>query len=200
VSCEVTTGDPLGAGELARLAALHAACLPRSILSELGHATLARYYAFARAAGDETIVVGRIDGEVQAALVVSRAPGTLLRRFASQAPASLAVALARRLVASGELRRRCWSRLRERPGPDLDLPEVVQIFTDPGHRGRGIGSQLLRSCEDILRRACLPAYCIHTHADGNEAGIRFYRREGFTVIGEARSFGDRFVVMKKGLA
>jgi GNAT superfamily N-acetyltransferase len=197
VSCEVITG-PLGAGDLARLAELHGMCLPRSILSALGPAAVARYYAYAAGSRDETIVVGRIDGIVEAGLVVSHAPATLLRRFALHAPGTLGGELARRLITSGELRRRCWSRLRERPGAELELPEVVQIFTAPAHRGRGIGSQLLRSCEETLARASNSAYCIHTHADDNVAGLRFYRREGFAVVGEARSFGDRFVVMKKG--
>jgi GNAT superfamily N-acetyltransferase len=197
VSCEVTTGQ-LGAVDLARLAVLHGACLPRSILSSLGYAAVARYYTYTATSRDEAIVVGRVDGIVQAGLVFSLAPATLLRRFAIHAPVRLGGELARRLIASGELRRRCWSRLRERPGSDLGMPEVVQIFTAPAHRGRGIGSQLLRSCEETLRRAFAPAFCIHTHADDNDAGIRFYRREGFAVVGESRSFGDRFFVMKKG--
>jgi GNAT superfamily N-acetyltransferase len=198
VTGEVITG-PLGAGDLERLAVLHGACLPRSILSSFGHAAVARYYAYAQASHDETIVVARIDGIVQAGLVVSRAPVTLLRRFAMHAPRALGGELARRLVASRELRRRCWARLRERPGTAAAMPEVVQIFTAPAHRGLGIGGRLLRSCEDTLRRAAESEYCIHTHADDNDAGIRFYQREGFATIGEARSFGDRFVVMKKGL-
>ena len=196
--CEVTTGQ-LGAGELDRLAVLHRACLPRSILSSLGHPAVARYYAYLATSHDETIVVGWIDGIVQAGLVVSRAPETLLRRFALHAPHVLGGELVRRLATSRDLRRRCWSRLHERPGTGAGMPEVVQIFTAPAHRGRGIGRQLLRSCEETLRRAAEPAYCIHTHAEDNDAGIRFYCREGFAAIGEARSFGDRFVMMKKGL-
>lgn len=196
---EIVTHLP--AADIDRLAALHRASLPRSILSVLGQPAVVRYYRQVLGSRDELVAIARNErGTIDAGVVVSRAPGTLLQRFARAAPVVLATELGKNLLASGDLRRRFARRLRESEAPGTaGIPELVQIFTDASLRGRGIGADLVRSCEDALRRERVPAYVIRTHRDDNDAGIRFYRRLGFTIIGETRSFGDHYVVMKKDL-
>jgi ribosomal protein S18 acetylase RimI-like enzyme len=193
-----------GEADVVRVAALHRACLPGSILSALGDAGVARYYAFALASPHERAFVVRDAGGAVAACVVSTAPHTMLRRFALHAPGALARELARALIAGGPLRRRMAARLAEggakavaavAPSP----PTVPPIFTDPEQRGRGLGARLLGAVESSLRAADHRAYCIHTLRDDNDAGIRFYRREGFSQAGTTRSFGDHYLVMTKEL-
>jgi ribosomal protein S18 acetylase RimI-like enzyme len=203
-----------GAGDLPRLAALHRACLPESILSALGDTGVARYYAFALASPHEHVFVVREaprEADPVAACVLSTGADTMLRRFALHAPGALAGELARGLLASGRLRRRMRARLAEAAravagraaaaaAPAVPvLPEVTQIFTDPAQRGRGLGAILLGAAEAAARQAGHRAYCIHTLRDDNDAGIRFYRREGFTATGTTRSFGDHYLVMTKEL-
>lgn len=183
-----------------RLASLHSACLPESLLASLGHKALVRYYEYVTTAPNELVLVARIDGILVGACVMSYAPATLLRRFAFRAPFALFGAIVGRLVVSSRLRRRCLARLYERDrSGELEVPEIVQIFTDRPYRGRRIGSQLLRSCETTLRDMNARAYTAKTLRDGNDAGIRFYRREGFVTMRETRSFGDHFFVMEKEL-
>ena len=220
------TGAPAAAradgGDVARLAALHRACLPESILSALGEGGVARYYAFALASPEEHVFVVRGSGAapvtdggraagpahdpLAAGLVLSLAPGTLLRRFALASPAALARELAAALAGAPRLRRRMFARLAEAARGLADrapaapaLPEVTQIFTDPARRGQGLGARLLRAAEAALQAAGHRAYCIHTLRDDNDAGIRFYRREGFTEAGTTQSFGDHYLVMTKEL-
>ena len=197
------------AGDALRLAALHRACLPGSILSALGDAGAARYYAFVLASPHEHVFVVRDPGDGDRAVagcVLTTAAPTLLRRFALRAPGALARELAGQLVGSGRLRGRLVARLGEArarsqvPPASLSLPEVTQIFTDPAARGRGLGARLLGAAEARLRAAGHRAYCIHTLRDDNDAGIRFYRREGFSQAGTTRSFGDHYLVMTKELA
>ena len=209
----VVTAAAAEPGDVARLAALHRACLPASILSALGDAGVARYYAFALASPHERVFVVRASradtGELHAVAgcVLSTAANTLLRRFALHAPAALARELARALAGGGRLRRRMRARLAEaaraiaapRSNEAPPLPEVTQIFTDPAQRGRGLGASLLRAAEAALRAAGQRAYCIHTLRDDNDAGIGFYRREGFSTTGTTRSFGDHYLVMTKAL-
>jgi ribosomal protein S18 acetylase RimI-like enzyme len=203
-----------GPGDLRPLAALHRACLPESILTALGAAGVARYYALAIGSPEERVLVvrgGGPGGPLVAGCLLSLAPHTLLRRFALRAPGALARELAGGLVSSDALRRRLVARLGEAarastpglsglpPGLPPGLPEVTQIFTDPGQRGQGLGAKLLRAAEAQLRELGQVAYCVHTLRDANDAGIRFYRREGFTEAGTTRSFGDHYLVMTKGL-
>jgi GNAT superfamily N-acetyltransferase len=180
-----------------RLAELHALCLPDSILSALGPRVVARYYDFVITSDLETVAVTRINGDIQAASVLSRAPASLLTRFARAHPAILATGLARGLTRSHELRRRCALRLRER-GEAANLPEVVQIFTHASFRGLGLGRCLLRFTEQVLLAMGQSEYSIHTLKEKNDAGLRFYHREGFIPMGERTSFGDTYVFMKKG--
>jgi len=131
--------------------------------------------------------------------VLALEPHTVMGRFVRHAPLALAADLARQTLR-GAFRRRLLARVREGGGAaGPGVPEVTQIFTAAAQRGRGLGSALLRACEDHLRDLGQVSYCIHTLRDDNDAGIRFYRREGFTQTGTTRSFGDHYLVMTKGL-
>jgi ribosomal protein S18 acetylase RimI-like enzyme len=168
------------ADDVAVLARLHRACLPASMLTRLGSLIVTRYYRFAIGSPLEHVWVALDDAgsggdgarTVVGGCVLSDEPGTVSQRFF----------LGRRFV--------------RRPAHS---PEVTQIFTDGKLRGKGLGAALLRACEATLRTRGLRKYFVHTQRDDNDAGIRFYRREGFVPIGESRSFGEAFLVMQKEL-
>ena len=197
------------ARQVPRLATLHMASLPESMISMLGPAAVARYYDLVTTSATEHVFVVRMVedrsrggtpfGDVVAACVLALEPQTVLGRFARSAPLRLAGDLLGQTLHGG-FRRRVRARLAEPPGTTgTGVPEVTQIFTDAAQRGKGLGSALLRACEDKLRELGQLTYCIHTLRDDNDAGIRFYRREGFTDSGTSRSFGDHYLVMTKGL-
>jgi GNAT superfamily N-acetyltransferase len=188
------------AADCQALARLHALGLPTSLLSALGHDGLVRYYTFALASKHEHVFVADVDGVV-GGCVLSDEPHTLFERFARHAPLKFTRELAVQLVRNPNVRRRVAHRFAHPPSPAAGpyAPEVTQIFTEEAARGRGIGAQLLRACEDNLRERGVHAYFVHTHRDDNAAGIAFYRREGFVTISEGTSFGDVFLLMQKQL-
>jgi ribosomal protein S18 acetylase RimI-like enzyme len=156
------------------LVRLHRECLPASLLTKLGARALTRFYRLAIASRDEHVWVATDDtGAVAGGCLLSDEPATMSQRLL----------LGRRLVVRAS----------------AHSPEVTQIFTDGKLRGKGLGAQLLRTCEETLRTRGVRKYFVHTQRDDNEAGIRFYRREGFVQIGESRSFGQPFLVMQKDL-
>lgn len=182
------------------LAALHAEALPRSMLTQLGRDALVRFYQWAIANAVEHVWVALADGQAIGGCMLSDEPQTLLSRFTRHAPVQFARDLGSQLITNSDLRHRFLRRLRERDSGDgPHAPEVTQIFTDARRRGQGIGAALLRRCEDDLRGRGGTKYFVHTERDDNEAGIRFYQREGFRQIAEARSFGTAFLVMQKDL-
>jgi GNAT superfamily N-acetyltransferase len=182
------------------LARLHATSLPSSLLTLLGHAALVRYYELVIASAVERVEVAD-DRGVLGGCVLSDEPHTLLGRFAKHSPLRLARDLAAGVLRDPALRSRLAHRFTHAPGQAAGpfAPEVTQIFTDAAARGRGIGAALLRSTETALRARSVPAYYVHTHRDNNEAGIRFYRREGFETVSEGQSFGEVFLVMRRSL-
>ncbi len=206
--------------EVPSIVELHKICLPASILTALGDEALYRYYDTVVGSLREHVFVA-LDEEhaVVAVCVLSMAPGSLLRRFAVGAPVSMLRDLAKGSLLTAELRHRVGARAweastgvargalrlvtrassRDASDTSAGLPEVTQIFTDPTLRGQGVGTSLLRTVEDTLQGMGRQGYCIHTLRDDNDAGIRFYRREGFTVTGTTTSFGDHYLVMTKGL-
>lgn len=188
-------------GDAEPLAVLHAASLPSSLLTALGDAALARYYAFVQASPNELVWAAHDGTAVVGGCVLSHAPATLLNRFARHAPFQLARELAGRALRDRGLRRRLASRLRDPATGESQphSPEVTQIFAAAQLRGRGIGAHLLRTCEGALRARGVRKYLVHTQRDDNDAGIRFYLREGFVAAGESRSFGEAFLVMQKVL-
>ncbi|WP_254768352.1 GNAT family N-acetyltransferase [Salinilacihabitans rarus] len=68
----------------------------------------------------------------------------------------------------------------ERGALELDATRGVlsNLYVDPGHRGRGIGSALLGAVEDALVERGADVLALEVLAD-NEAARRFYRREGY---------------------
>lgn len=185
------------AADIDALARLHAESLPSSLLTELGPAGLARFYRFAIRSPVEHLWVADVDGVV-AGCVLSDEPATMTRRFVRRAPLHFAGDLGKAIIASPSLRRRLLHALRG-GGEGPHSPEVTQIFTDASKRGHGLGAELLRSCEQALKARGTRSYFVHTLRDDNQAGIRFYERQGFVVIGESMSFGECFLVMQKEL-
>ncbi len=186
--------------DLEVLSELHAASLPTSLFTALGHDALVRFYAYVEASPYETAWTAAEAGTVVGACVLSYEPASVLRRFVSHAPIAFARELGKLVLRDAGLRDRLVQKLRERePTTGPHGPEVTQIFTDQSRRGHGIGAALLRACEAKLRTARISRYFVHTERDDNTAGIRFYRREGFHPIGESRSFGRAFLVMQKDL-
>lgn len=55
---------------------------------------------------------------------------------------------------------------------------VEAIYVVPGHRGRGVGGELLAEAERRLRRRGADVVTLEALAD-NEAARRFYRRHGY---------------------
>src|SRR5688572_21487219 len=142
------------------LAFLHAEALPSSMLTALGHAALVRYYAWVTTA--EHAWTAHADGNVVGGCVLSDAPHTVMRRFARAAPLQLGRELAKQVVVNNGFRARLLAGLRGSGGDGPHAPEVTQIFTDGKLRGRGIGAQLLRACEEDLRTRGARKYFVHT--------------------------------------
>ena len=65
---------------------------------------------------------------------------------------------------------------------------VMSLAVLAPERGRGMGAALLREVSDEARSAGLRAVALDV-AVGNEAAIRFYRREGFVTVSERRPSG-----------
>jgi putative acetyltransferase len=68
---------------------------------------------------------------------------------------------------------------------------VKRMFTLPEVRGQRVGSQLLRSVEQLAREKGIARLVLETgEAPGFEAAYRVYERGGFTVCGAVLDYPD----------
>ena len=71
-----------------------------------------------------------------------------------------------------------------------DEGELVRIYMDLEHEGKGIGTKLLIDCETFLRRKGCRKYFAYIHKD-NKRGLNFYLKNGFIHV-KKRDKEDEF--------
>ncbi len=64
----------------------------------------------------------------------------------------------------------------------------LSVYVARSHRGRGVGSELLRRLEDEARAGGFRKIVLHA-LDSNEHGKRLYRRRGFREVGVYEQHG-----------
>ncbi|MCM0020503.1 MAG: GNAT family N-acetyltransferase [Tagaea sp.] len=172
---------PLAPGDAARLAALHAQALPRSLVALLGRAYARAFYGFCAASGHEKLLAARDGaGAIQAACLVSARPGDLGARLRSATP----------LLSAAVAHPRAWLDL-SRAAIAVDAaspePEIVLLFADEAARGRGLGKALVEeAARDTARLAVV------TEDDPANRAIAFYRKLGFVDSGPVSRNGKKF--------
>jgi GNAT superfamily N-acetyltransferase len=176
--------------DFARLAALHAALLPDSLVARLGEAYAARFWRYAAGSASESILLERESGRIAAAGLLSFQPGTLSRRLLLATP--LVLHFARHLP-------RVFRAALGAGGPDSDLPELLILLTDPALQGRGLGRAVLARAEDELRRKGLDAYTVRSFADESHPAVRFYKAGGFVPLRSFRAHGTDFLLLRKSV-
>ncbi len=90
-----------------------------------------------------------------------------------------------------------WNRRRQGLQAHIQTLEVA-----PGHRGRGVGRELLARCVHSARVAGSVVIWLHV-AEANEGAIRLYQRHGFLVVGRLEDYypaGGPALVMALELA
>ena len=75
--------------------------------------------------------------------------------------------------------------------PDGDDLEIKNIAVAPEHRGRGIGTAVLKLAADLAREAGASRLVVGT-ADSSPGTVRFYERAGFLRYGVREGFFDAY--------
>jgi ribosomal protein S18 acetylase RimI-like enzyme len=74
---------------------------------------------------------------------------------------------------------------------------VVRLYIRTAFQRRGLGTRLLT--ELVARHPCTKRVRLYAVA-GNEPAMRFYRRQGFAIVGEAEEEGVRSLRMERATA
>ncbi len=196
----VNADDRVDAADIARLAALHSTTLPLSVLGRMGDDILVRYYRWVVGSSVEQLIVSRGASAISGAAVLSFAPASVLRRFASHTPLAFAAALARCLIRDRAFRAEAMAYLRERLGggeETPETPELLQIFVEAAEQNRSVGSALVDRVQALLRQRGVESYYVRTLVNDNARTLNFYRRRGFTPVRELQFCGAAYVLLKK---
>ena len=187
--------ETLSASDCVRLATLHVAALPDSIVSELGAGYAARFYRYLERSEHEQVFILRNEqGQIRSGCVLSLRPNTLRRRLLWH---TLLL-----LYAGPWLLRRRRRRTAAPGAPPANalpagLPELILIFTAPEARSRGSGTVLLAECEAFLAARHIPEYVARTVDEPGNRALEFYARNGFVAWGHSAGHGRVFRVFRK---
>jgi len=185
---------------LAGVARLHRDSVP-GLLQRLGEAATLAYYRGALASGlavghvylHENAVAGFVFGSVH--------PDRLKRAVLRADPIGVLGGL-----VAGVLTRPSslvWL-LESLSGPesgayDQGVPELTYLATDAARRGQGIGTQLVEAFNANMRERGASAYELSVD-DDNTAGVGFYEKLGFKLVGRYREFGTQHRRYRNDLA
>lgn len=78
------------------------------------------------------------------------------------------------------------------PGHEHLNPWLASLFVLPGHRGKGVGSFLIREAESFLAKNHIPTAYLFT-----ESAQGLFAREGWSPVGEAGCNGHPVTIFKK---
>ena len=181
----------ISASDLERLATLHVASVPDSIVTLLGARYARAFYRYISSSASELILLERsAQGVVQGVAVLSFEPATLSRRLFIHTPFLFyafpaCLGLARRLLAG---------RAASQSEAAVAKPttELILLFVDARVRGQGLGAKLIARTTETLRSRNVQTFCVKTLAAEENRALDFYAANRFEKDGKVWEFGQEF--------
>jgi GNAT superfamily N-acetyltransferase len=195
--------ERLSRAECGQLAALHCACLPDSLVSELGTAYAAAFYRYVNRSPQEMAFVARTGGDIIGGCVLTLSPATLRRRLLMYTPLLFHAVpwLCHRVLrrASPPPSTAGCQLEREEVVP-VHLPELILVFTRAESRSRGTGASLVALCEEFLAQLGHKQYLVRTEDHESNRALKFYERNGFVAFSRSADHGRIFRVFRKNIS
>lgn len=194
------SANPLSNAELKDIVLLHRQCLPTSLISKVKPKYGIFFYRFLLKSDLEGIFVCYRQGKIVGACVASLSPRTLSRRllFSTRLIFSLDLLLHK----ARSVRSRIFSRnisIHVKPEVLNTHPELLLIYSDADLRGKGVGRNLLESCEEWFRSTGHHQYYLKTVDDILNRAISFYDKNGFCLKGKTDEDKKTYLVFVKSL-
>ena len=186
--------------ELERITALHIMCQEEAIINFLGPKFVSAFYNFADQSQSEYVFVSRKNQTIVGVCIMSLDMHNLVAKMRSQIPLTI--------IIKGLL---SWKFLMKvtniffykiknskyKNGRQINLPEVLYIFTDPKVQGEGIGTALLATCEACLKTMGIKDYVVKTWTSEAHPAVKFYKKNGFVEDKKVINNGKVLQFMKK---
>lgn len=173
---------------------VHCSAFKGFFLTELGSNFLQLYYSSYFREPSAVLLVAEKEGEV----------------IGFSSATSLSAGFNTRLVKKGFLRyalRGCmiaiskpkalvnlaknWSHRDPSVVDNGDYAELMSIAVSPNAQGGGVGKQLIKKTEEVVKDHCASRFSLTTDYYNNESTIAFYKRCGYEVMYEFTAYPDR---------
>lgn len=190
-------------GALGQLANLHAMCLQDSLTTSLGRAVLKSYYQYVLDSKQDILFTVFEGEQVIGACVLSLAPDTLTKRFVKKNFLLVGLNMAKGFALSAFTRKKIINFLfnkGSKPSNIVDMPEVVQIYTDASFRNKRIGTRLIEMTEEFLKEQGIACYYLKTLSDPENLALHFYHKRNFTKIDDCTFCGRAYTYLVKDLS
>jgi GNAT superfamily N-acetyltransferase len=177
--------------DVQRLAELQRLVLPDSAISMLGSRYTRSFYRYVEWSPLEMVFVEREDGLIISACVVSMNIGSLGRRLLLHTSLLFEAALRPRWLVSALRARRHAGRLVG--------AELLLLFTDASHRGRGCATRLVSRAEAEIGDRGFKEYAVRTFDAPDDPALKYYLKRGFKPSGTFAGHANSFRLLKKRL-
>lgn len=185
--------------DLSEIVRVHKAAFPESAMTQLGDEVLRRYYASQLALSDETLRVGRFDGDRLVGFIIAGVANPSIAIFLANNRKFLALQVVKRpwLLFNPLVRDRVARGLQilKRPAAQAAMKSqpvpqgrrkfnVLAIGVDPARQGTGSGQALMAAAEELARQLEFETMGLTVHPDNTRA-VHFYEKQGWERIEEA---------------
>lgn len=191
--------ESISQSELSQITRLHIDSLEDSMLTTLGKSVVQNYYKFISESRNDCLFYVKEGDNVIGACMISHKPNSVTKRMAKQYPIVILSSVLKQVLLSGKKRKKIFQFLNKNESPKaiINLPEVIQIFTDSNYRNKRIGSRLLEQVERYLKSRNENRYYLKTLDNIDNLALHFYRKRNFAEVGKSEIGGRPYVYFKK---
>ena len=176
---------------------MHSAALSKDLLPQMGKKFLYHFYVYILQSSKENLYYHKENDRIVGVCVVSSETNTLMLRVIKNLFITFIKYSFINLITNPIYRKYVINIVFSRSHFTHLNPEIVYIFTNSNHQGKGIGTGLITSVEYELLRNDVHKYYVKTINNSYSMALRFYKNNNFKIEHEFIYAGTQYLYLSK---
>ena len=179
---------------------IHLAALSNDLLPQMGKKFLFHFYTYILQSSKESVYYHKENDRILGVCVVSNETRTLMIRVIKNLFIPFIKYSFINIITNRVFRKFVIKIIFSRSHFTPLSPDIVYIFTNSNHQGKGIGTGLIKRTEYELLRNDVHKYYVKTINKPNSAALRFYKNNNFKIEQEFMYAGTQYVYLSKTIS